>query len=128
MSDVSQYIKAQIVNRLENTAQLIAVIPADRIFPMEVKALPAVPFVRYGYPNIRPYNDSCSEGSEVDIRLHILALGEDQVQSLAKIVVDAIDQHPDFFVCEWVRTQLFPDANEANVWQAVIDFYVVTEA
>lgn len=123
MPDLTTQVKAQVLARLEAFAPLDAYMPDSRIFPMQVSANPVYPFIRYGQPTVRPYENGCGSGVDMDMRLHVFAKGETQCEEIAAAVVTCIDQADEFMVCDWVGTQYIPDT-EADIWHAVIDYSV----
>lgn len=122
MSDLSMPVKAAILARLEQHGPLTAIVPANRIYPMQPPSTPAYPFIRYS-ASVRAYEHSCGEGVLAEVQVHGFGRDETETHQIAAAVVAALDDAPDFFACDWIRTQFVPDGGD--VWHAIIDFTVV---
>lgn len=124
MSDVSQKIKLKILRCLEQDTLLVSIVPASRIFPMTVSDKPRYPFIRYGRPTVRPFEDSCGMGAEVSVSLHCFDESEYNTQRIAEIAQRAVVDLSDVVSSEWNRTVFVQDPDEASVWQAVVTLTV----
>lgn len=124
MADLSKAVKAAILARLDGSAAVAALVPAHRIFPRQVEAKPAYPFIRYE-GNTEPYETGCGAGISASPRLHVFADGEAACEDIAAAVVAAMDADGPFQSCDWIRTQFMPDGSEADIWHAIIDFSVI---
>lgn len=127
MIDRSQNTKAVLLAKLDSALAVTALVPPSRIFPMKVEEKPSFPFIRYGSPTVNPFQDNCGEGSDEDIRIHVFATGEGSCQQIAAAVVAALNNMPEFYLCDWVSTQYIMDDQGADTWHAIINFRVINK-
>lgn len=125
MSDISQKIKLKILTQLENTPEVVAIVPPSGMFTMKVDANATPPFIRYGRPEVSPFEDNCGTGASVLVGLHCHTAGEYEVQLLSAAVQKSLSALGDVELSEWKRTLFVPDPNEADMWQGIVTFEVV---
>lgn len=110
--DLSIPIKAAVLSHLSAYAPLLAMVPQERIFSIRPPVTPVLPFVKYGWPSIDPYGDSCGEGSIAKCTLNVFANDEDETLRIAASIVEAMELFEASFrvvSCEWQRTQMIQE-------------------
>lgn len=126
MSDMSLSIKAFVLQHLAANVALVGLVPADRIFSMQPPSMPILPFIRYGYPLVEPFEDSCGVGSTVAITLHVFSSDEDNMHRICASIVEALDVvSPSFRLvsCDWDRTNVVQF--DQDTWQGAVQFTLV---
>lgn len=128
MSDVSLSVKAKILAHLDSDATVTVLVPASSIFPMQVFSDQTFPFVRYGEPTVRPFEDWCGRGATVETTLHCFAEDETTAQKIAAVVQESLSRLSGVMDYEWVRTQFRQDPDEDSVWQGMVTVVVTDRA
>lgn len=109
MSDLSIQVKAAVLNHLSTYASLLIMVPEERIFSIRPPVVPVMPFIKYGWPAVEPYEESCGKGSVVKCTLNVFANDEDETLRIAASIVEAMELFEASFrvvSCEWQRTQM----------------------
>lgn len=125
MGDVSEQVKAKVLACLDADPAVTALVPASSIFPMQVGAEMTKPFIRYGPPSVRPYEDWCGVGSEIETTIHCFAVGESSAQKIAAAVQEALGRITGVVAYEWIRTQFRQDPDEASIWDGMVTVVVI---
>ena len=115
MSDLSMRIKSKILAALDSDSSVTSLVPSWMIFPMKVDAGALPPLIRYGAPEVTPYEDWCGEGSTVEVTLHCFGSSETQAQMIAAAVESCLSSIVGVVGYSWIRTQFRQDTSEANV-------------
>jgi hypothetical protein len=110
---------------------------SDRVYGIRVPDKTEWDFVRYGVPDIRPFEASEWGGTDARITVHAHARGPDEAAcaNLAAAVVEALssDTLPladglGLVSLDWEGTQTIPDGDAGTDFHAIIEFSVVTTA
>lgn len=117
--------KVRILAWLDQDASVTALVPASSIFPMQVSSDQTMPFLRYGEPTVRPYEDWCGLGVEVSTTIHCFAASETDAQKIAAAVQTSLSGMSGIVSYDWVRTQFRQDPDEDSVWDGMVTFVVV---
>lgn len=125
---------------LKDNAQVLALVPSERVYPSTTPAKPTFPFVRYGAPTQTPFRRSGLGSSSVAFKVHgftrpLLSLSgglretaEDQAYKLGLAISTALDGrvapidgalHVTF---AWTGSTVIQDGDEADAWHAVVSF------
>lgn len=126
MPDLTTVVKAKVLAALD-----VALDPSGgpklvakaSIFPREVVALPALPFVRYEADAV-PYEHSCGRGIEAAVRLHVFTNAETACETICAAMVPAVEGMSGVQSAQWQGTQYLP-TDEASQWHGIADFRVV---
>lgn len=124
MRDLSPSIRATLIATLEADAGFTAIVPASRIYPSTTPASPALPFVRFETMDVSPYEDSCGDGCEVEMKIHVWANSEGQAEEINSMLVSIIDKHDGFVSCDWLRTGLTYDYPAVDVFHGMVTFTI----
>lgn len=124
MSDTSMKTKVKILAWLDQDASVTSLVPASRIFPMQVSSDQTLPFLRYGEPTVRPYEDWCGIGVEVSTTIHCYAASETDAQKIAAAVQSSLSKMDSVVGYDWVRTQFRQDPDEDSVWDGMVTVVV----
>lgn len=124
MSDISERVKLKIIARLESDPLVTALVPARSIFPMQVAAEMEKPFLRYGPPTVRPFEDWCGAGVIIETTIHCFAVGESAAQRIAAAVAASLSGMTNVVDYEWIRTQFRQDPDEASIWDGMVTVMV----
>lgn len=125
MSDVSMQIKSKVLNTLDSDPLVTFHVPSNNIHPMTVSSDQTPPFIRYGPPTVRNFEDSCGRGAEVETTIHCYAMGETNAQNIAAAVEKSLRGMQDVVDYNWVRTQFREDPDEAGVWDGMVTVVVI---
>lgn len=125
MSDISMGTKAKILAWLDADPNITALVPASSIFPMEVSSDQTKPFLRYGEPTVRPYEDWCGVGVELTTTIHCYTVGETDAQIAAAAVQRSLSGMEGIVSYDWVRTQFRQDPDDDSIWDGMVTFVVV---
>ena len=128
MHDVSERLKALVIARLDASPEVTSLVAPTSIFPMQPKALPPLPFIRFSFVTIEPHEDSCGQGITSSFDLHCFAAGDEgglagetQTQRIAAAIALAVPGLEGVDECVWLRTN-FMSTDEADTWHGVISF------
>lgn len=96
---------------------------------METPSGAQKPFIRYGWPMVDPFEDSCGRGTAVGVTLHVFAQNEDSTQKICSLVVDALENFsvPNtvrLVEIVWERTQIYKD--DPDTWHGLVQYQVTT--
>ncbi len=142
--DSSLYVRKAVIRAWREFAPLVALVPKTQIFPPQLPANPAWPFVRYGTPNTEPFLASGMDGSAVDILAQGYAettlvggetqSGEEAATAIGAQMVAALEApldleprgcpYPAIAYVTWERTQVIQDPTEADRFRALVAFSV----
>lgn len=92
-NDVSLPVRRAIIPLLRADAALVALVPAERIYPEQPDALPEWPFVRYGTPTFLPDRSTCGDGGAIRCAVHSFAKGpqSDEAAKIARRIAKVLD-------------------------------------
>lgn len=131
-----------ILKALKNNADIIAIVPAARIYPQTAPASPTWPFIKTGAPSDVPITATCVNGSELIIAVHgfakprtgtggvVLETAEDHCSRLAGAIRDALHlrrlplDEGGYATIRFTNRQLLQDGAEADAYHAVINLRV----
>lgn len=95
--DSTFYAKAAGITALQNAAAVLALVPADRVWPVQTPPNPAWPYVNWGVSDSAPFGASCLDGSTISVRVHCWARtgeaggGEDIAHAINAAVQATLD-------------------------------------
>lgn len=134
---MSLALKSAVIEALESSADVTALVPVASIFAMQPPAMPSWPFIRYGVPIVGGFEATCWSGSTVRVTLHAFAetntqgAGENKVSDIAAAIVKAMgDFNPsnlNLIECEWMQTRILNDSNEADKFHAIVEFSITAQ-
>lgn len=117
--------KIALITAMENSADLTAVVPVDRIFGSAPNDLPQSPFIRIGYIDAEPYEDSCGEGTTCEATIQGFSDTEGEAGVLARLVSEAVDDLPEAMACDVTRVTVVPQTT-APKWRTLV-FVTITQ-
>lgn len=134
-TDLTLPLKTATIARLRSHAQLTALVPASRIYAMQIPAKPTWPFIRYGSPITGAFEATCWPGIDTRITVHAFAdtttsyAGEDRALEIAAQIVEAMKEldPATFGIVEnqWLQTRLIMEDQEAGRWHSVVEFNII---
>jgi hypothetical protein len=127
--DLSLPLRRAIITHLKGDTGVTAHVPEGRVYGMRQPATTQWPFTRYGSPDTR----AAGLGSDTDIALHGFSKGpyEDECAEIMKALVTSLNgalltledgEETIEARILWRRTQIIPDAAEANAWHGIAHF------
>lgn len=122
--DLSLPLRQAAVTRLKASAGLLELVPDEQVYGMRQPAQTDWPFTRYGAPDAGPLG----AGSLTDFTVHAFSKDafEDECARICSAIVDELDGavlalNGGFKAhVTWKRTQVIPDAAEANAWHGIV--------
>lgn len=131
MADYTLEIRKAVMAHLIGGAVAIGV-PAARIYGVQPPANPTWPLIRYGLPITTPYENSCGEGTEARVTIHVFARGDDEepCATIGKAVVarmSALGSISGLSLIDntHVSSQILRDSDEAGEYHGVIEFRLI---
>lgn len=134
MADHMLAVRQAVVARLRADATLTALVPAARICGEEVPANLVWPFIRYGLPAETRYEQSCGEGSDQSVDLHVFARGPgmDKCTAICAAVrdvlaADALAVEPlGLMALDYMGGRVLMDGGEAGAYHGVLQYEITT--
>ncbi|RVT93695.1 tail completion protein gp17 [Sphingomonas crocodyli] len=135
-------IRRAALAELKADAPLLAIIPADSIFPQTVPANPAWPLVKTGVLSaVTPVRGACINGAESIFAVHgftsgvrqgsqLIETAEDHASRIGDAIAVALDgkrlplEGGGTVRIRWTGAQLLQDAQEAGGYHTVQNFRV----
>lgn len=68
--NASQFARRAAIVALKDAAPVVALVPAERVYPLQWPPNPTWPFIGFGAPVTVPFAASCLDGSETDVLVH----------------------------------------------------------
>jgi hypothetical protein len=131
-NDPSLALREAVVTRLRDTAGLISITTADKVFGEQPgEALPERPFTRYGMDDVTPRNDSCWDGADVEFPIHSFSMAKftDEVRQMNAAVAMALDglvveldDDGNKATIAWLNSRIVRDAGDPNGWHGIARF------
>lgn len=138
--DSSIQIRRGALKLMKADANLVAIVPAARIYPQTTPPTPTFPFVRAGAPNLIPIRAACVDGSEATFAVHGFAkdrmtgtsrveTAEDYAGRLGAAIAAALDGRRMEITggsagILWTGSQLLMDPEEPSCFHTVVSFRV----
>lgn len=132
MADLTLALRRAVITHLKTDPNVAAHV-GQRVYN-ETPSTPTWPFILYGNPFSSAYEQSCAEGIEAALTIHVFAKGptSDQANEIAAEVVKSLTNGPAFDPAgdvradafEWERTQTIRDTDEKSAYHAIVDFTV----
>lgn len=142
--DSSRPVRRAILTLLKADADVLALVPAARIYPGSTPPVPDWPFIKWGRPTTVPVRADCVDGAEIVASVHAFAgprlngsgaaieTGEDHCARIGAAIARALDrQRPPLdggydatASIRWTGAQLLQDGSEADAWHSVQNFRV----
>lgn len=129
--DSSLYLRQAGMTLLKNSPDVVAIVGACIYGPNPV-ANATWPFVRWGFPIVKPYLAACMDGSSVDFAVHGFAKGDDEGVSslLGAAIVGALGNawlvlpapYPAEATVRWVGSQIIRDSVQSSAWHSINQF------
>ncbi len=127
-------VRQAIVARLRADAALTALVSAVRICGEEVPANLVWPFIRYGMPSETRYEQSCGEGADQSIDLHVFARGPgmDACTAICAAVRDALAGDVlavdplGLIAIDYIGGRVLVDGGEAGAYHGVLQYEITT--
>lgn len=144
--DSTLYVRQAVVALLKTTPEMVALVPADSIYPPQRPANPVWPFVGYGQPITVPFTASGLDGSSTAVAIHGYAEttgegdatvpGEDMCAAIMRVVVatlggeegaeidlaDTDCPYPATAYITWTGTQIIQDGGDAGAFHGIATF------
>lgn len=133
-SDHSLAMRQAIVKKLRVNAALTSVVPPERIYGERSPSAPVWPFIRYGVPVVLPYAQSCGEGNEHSLVIHVFALGPatDVLYGIMDLVAKALDNADldlaplELISIDYTGSNPMRDTDQQDNWHGIVRFSAVT--
>lgn len=143
------YVKRATIAALKAAADVVALVPAARVYPLQRPADPAWPFIGYGVPIAEPFTASCLEGSQSTVAVHDYAettgagvdtkSGEDTALAINAAIEAALDgaaidltahgcPYPATAHYTCVGSQVIQDGNEADKFHGFVSFRITVSS
>lgn len=133
MADLTLPLRRAIITHLKTDPAITALV-GNRVYN-ETPANVVWPFVLYGNPISDAYEQSCAEGIEASLTIHVFAKGptSDAANEIGAAIVKSLTAGPVFDPAgslradafEWERTQTIRDTDEKSAYHAIVDFTVI---
>lgn len=138
-TDYSLQLRRAILPVLKADAKLAA-LTGGRIYSETPPAIPAWPFVRYGYSINTPAEWTCSTGANVSITINAFskAPGTDECARMVRLICGAIDgkviplevdgdtgQQASAVMVMVTQTQIMRDGDEADAHHGIVSVEVM---
>lgn len=128
--DRSLALRQAVITRLRVDADLIAIVPAARVFGMKPSATPEWPFTRYGTPDTTPRRATCWDGQDTDFTVHSFSKMEfeDQCATINGAIVDSLGDAVLALpgggkaTVLWLGSQILEDGAVAGAWHGLNRF------
>ncbi|RSV15681.1 DUF3168 domain-containing protein [Sphingomonas sp. ABOLF] len=145
MTDVLLPVRKALLAALKESADLVALVPAKRIYPQAATdALPLWPFITYGAPTNVPLRGACMRGGTVTVAVHSYAkpiypdgdarkpptkLAEDLAGEIGAAVISALDGRKldvtgGRLAVLFTNSQLLSDGGEKDAFHHIANFRV----
>lgn len=130
--DLTLPLREAAVTRLKATGGLTALVPEARVYGMRTLGTLTWPFTRYGSPDA----GAAGQGSEIDFTVHAFSKQafEDECANICANIVEGLDgavltlTGGEKAHVSWRRTQIIPDAAEANAWHGIVQLRARVDA
>lgn len=140
--DSALFIRQAGLAFLKAEPTVVALVPAERIWPAQRPPNPTWPFISWGVSIAVPFAAACLEGATIDVAVHAYAAttdeagGEDLASAIARVVANVLhgralplDGASDCPVAataffEWQRTQVIQDGADADAFHAIVQFSI----
>lgn len=132
--DLSLAVRQAIVAALEDSPAVAAIVPAERIYAVEVPAEPVWPFIRYGLATALPFRASGMDGCRLAVTLYGFAHGpqEDAVATLGGAIAATLDgrvmpidvEPPATAHVGWTSSRTLRDSDEAGAYHVILSLDV----
>lgn len=133
-TDLSLSVRREVLTHLENDATVTALVPAGRIYGIQVPALPDWPFIRYGVPISNGFEATCWNGMTSTITIHAFTettetlAGEDAAMLVSQAVIESMSSFAPTSVAvidlQWSNGTILREETEADKFHAVIEFSI----
>lgn len=137
--DTSHYLSRAIIKALKENPEITALV-GSRVYPIQVPANPAWPYISMGVPIVSPFRATCMDGATQDFAIHAFAKtnttrsGENRVAEISNTLAVFLDgpdgsgmhleldtPYPAYANLSWNQTQIIQDA-EAGSFHGIIQF------
>jgi hypothetical protein len=152
--DSSLFVRQATLAFLKEQPTVVALVPAERVYPPQRPPNPTWPFIGYGVPGVQPFVASCLDGSRVSVAIHTYAEttgegdetigGEEMAAAIAAVVVAALDgatlpldqasggvtdcPYPATAHFTWTGTQVLQDRADASAFHGVASFDITVSS
>lgn len=134
-SDYSVQLRRAILPILKADAKIAAAV-GGRVYSETPTAIPAWPFIRFGFAIGTPEEWSCAEGADVSFTVNVFskAAGTDECARITRLVCAVLDKRQITLEVDTdtgkqagayllvTRTQIMRDGSEADAHHGVVSF------
>lgn len=123
--------RSAVVRALKASADVTALVPADRIYPNKTANRPARPYIRLGPMASTPTRSSGRQGGTIDAIVHVFVGSTSSIKDPERVcgnIVDAVAVTLEALASTFVvRTSNIPDAGEADLWHGTVLYELTLE-
>lgn len=145
--DSSLAVRDAVIAFLAEQPTVVALVPADRLYPPQRPANPQRPWIGYGVSDSTPFGASCLDGAQVSVRIHNYTEtsgegaetipGEDMAHAINQVLAAVLDgatleldglDYPATAHVTWTGSQVLQDGADADAFHGIASFSITVSS